>query len=88
MEAELLYELFLPLSKGAAEKKGESITKTDFYICGLTGAENASARRDALCLSLSLPVGMGATPLLSALNLLLSKEEFYEKAEALFGDLS
>ena len=88
MEAELLYDLFLPLSKGAVQKKGDPITKTDFYICGLTGADNASARRDALCLSLSLPSGMGATPLLSALNLLLTKEEFYERAEALFGDIS
>lgn len=86
MEADLLYELFLPLAKGAAKKEGEPITKTDFYLCGLTGAENATERRDALALSLSLPAGMGATPLLSAVNLLLSKEEFYEKVRSLFGD--
>ena len=87
MEAELLYELFLPLSKGAASKRSDPITKTDFYFCGLTGAENAAERRDALSLSLSLPSGMGATPLLSALNLLLTKEEFYERVRALFPDL-
>ncbi len=87
MDADLLYDLFLPLSKEAERNKGEPITKTDFYICGLTGAENASERRDALSLSLSLPEGMGATPLLAALNLLLSKEEFYEKARTLFEDL-
>ena len=86
MEAVLLYELFLPLSKGAASKRSDPITKTDFYFCGLTGAENAAERRDALSLSLSLPSGMGATPLLSALNLLLTKEEFYERVRALFPD--
>ena len=85
MEAELLYELFLPLSEGAPQReKSDPITKTDFYVLGLTGAENASEQRDKLSLSLSLPVGMGAGPLLAAVNLLLSREAFFEHARALF----
>lgn len=87
MEADLLYELFLPLSRQDAVKKGEPITKTDFFVCGLTGSENASLRRDALALSLSLPDGMGATPLLSAVNLLLSREAFFARAKELFPDI-
>lgn len=88
MEVDLLYELFLPLSGGAQAKKGDPITKTDFFVCGLTGAENATLRRDALASALSLPSGMGASPLLAAVNLLLSREEFFERARALFSDIS
>ena len=86
MEADLLYELFLPLSGDGAKKKGEPITKTDFYVCALTGASNSSLRRDMLASALSLPAGMGATPLLSAVNLLLTREEFFERVRVIFGE--
>lgn len=82
MDADLLYDLFLPLSDGAPREKGEPITKTDFYFLGLTGKDNASERRDALAVSLSLPRGMGAGPLLAAVNLLYSREAFLSYAEA------
>ncbi len=88
MEADLLYELFLPLAGGAQGKNDDPITKTDFFVCALTGADNASLRRDALAASLSLPSGMGASPLLAAVNLLLSREEFFERARALFPDIT
>ncbi|MBQ8268272.1 MAG: DUF4093 domain-containing protein [Clostridia bacterium] len=83
MDADLLYDLFLPLSDGVPREKGEPITKTDFYFLGLTGKDNASERRDALAVSLSLPRGMGAGPLLAAVNLLYSREAFLSYAEAL-----
>ena len=83
MDADLLYDLFLPLSDGAPREKGEPITKTDFYFLGLTGKDNASERRDALAVSLSLPRGMGAGPLLAAVNLLYSREAFLRYAAAL-----
>ena len=88
MEADLLYELFLPFSGGVQEKKGDPITKTDFFVCGLTGAENATLRRDALASALSLPSGLGATPLLAAVNLLLSREEFFACVRSLFPDIT
>lgn len=82
MDASLLYDLFLPFSDAVPRKeKGEPITKTDFYFLGLTGTDNAQQKRDALCRSLSLPQGMGAGPLLAAVNLLLSKEEFLRHVE-------
>ena len=87
MEADLLYELFLPLSDGAPQReKGAPITKTDFYVLGLTGAENASDRRDVLAASLGLPRGMGAGPLLAAVNLLYTRDTFLTHAEALFSE--
>ena len=83
MDADLLYDLFLPLSDGVPREKGEPITKTAFYFLGLTGKDNASERRDALAVSLSLPRGMGAGPLLAAVNLLYSREAFLRYAAAL-----
>ncbi len=84
MSADLLYELFLPLSEGNARPKGEPITKTDFYFLGLTGADDASKRRDTLALALRLPRGMGASALLAAVNLLCSREDFFALAASLF----
>ena len=86
MEADLLYELFLPLAGEGAKKRGEPITKTDFFVCSLTGADNASLRRDALASALRLPDGMGATPLLAAVNLLLSRDAFFALVREIFPD--
>ena len=86
MTADLLYELFLPLSEEGARKKGDPITTTDFYFLGLTGAENASERRDVLALALGLPRGMGASPLLSAVNLLCDREQLLALFASLFSE--
>lgn len=64
----------------AAEKshpveKTEKITKTDLYLLGLTGGENSAERRDALCRKLGFPTGMNAGALLTALNILYSREQ-------------
>lgn len=56
------------------EKSGD-ITKTDLYLLGLTGGENASARRDALCRKIGFPAGMNAGALLTALNILYTRDE-------------
>lgn len=60
------------------------ISKTDFYLYGLTGEEHAAARRDVLCGHLSLPAGMTPNALLAALNILYSREEFLALCETLF----
>lgn len=60
-----------PVEKSAASP----ITKTDLYLLGLTGGENASARRDALCQKIGFPAGMNAGALLTALNILYTRDE-------------
>ncbi|MBE6538008.1 MAG: DUF4093 domain-containing protein [Ruminococcaceae bacterium] len=52
------------------------LSKADFYRDGLSGREDSSAKRDALAKKLSLPCGMTANALLSALKLLISYEEY------------
>lgn len=53
------------------------LTKTDFYLDGLSGGENSSARRDALAARLSLPPGMSAGALLEAVRVLCTEDEYH-----------
>ena len=52
-----------------------TITKLDFYEDKLSGTENSSSNRLALCQKLGLP-GMAANSLLGAVNILLSRDEY------------
>ena len=78
METELLYQLLRPYENGDAIARAleNPLSKTDFYIDGLTGKENSTARRDALAVSIGLPAGMTPNALLAALRLLCTYEEY------------
>ena len=78
METELLYKLLLPFENDAisARLKENPLSKTDFYIDGLTGAQNSSDKRDSLAESVGLPSGMTADALLAALKILFSYDEY------------
>ena len=78
MEQQLLYDLLRPYENGDAVARSmeNPLSKTDFYIDGLTGKDNSAARRDALCRSVGLPAGMTPNALLAALRLLCSYEEY------------
>ena len=54
----------------------ELITKVDFYMDKLTGADNSAARRDELAKHFGLPDGMSANALLEALNIITDREEY------------
>ena len=86
MTDELLYDLFLPF----AEKDGDvplrtvgGITKTDLFTLGLTGGEDASAKRDTVAAAISLPTGMTSGALLGAVNILFARADFLKKAAAI-----
>ena len=78
MEAQLLYELLSPfVSDEQITKRGENpLSKTDFYIDGLSGSADSSSRRDSLAAKLSLPSGMTANALLEAIKILITYEEY------------
>ena len=77
-EADTLRMLLEPFSSGVfdGESLHEEIQKSDMYEKGLTGAPDSAQKRDALAMSLGLPKGMTPNALLSALNVLMTKEEF------------
>ena len=78
MENRLIYELLSPFEDAEAINKAleNPLSKTDFYIDGLTGAENSTLARDKLANALGLPSGMSANALLGALKILISYEEY------------
>ena len=78
---EILTTESLPVEKSPVSPIG-NITKADLYLLGLTGGENAAAKRDALCTRIGFPTGMNAGALLTALNLLYSKESLLSLFEA------
>ena len=79
-EADTLRRLLEPFSSGVfdGEITREEIQKADMYEKGLTGAPDSAEKRDSLALSLGLPKGMTPNALLSALNVLMTREEFLE----------
>ena len=59
-----------------AKKQGAPITKLDLYAAGLSGRQESQAKREAFLKRLRFPAHMSANALLSALNLLYTREEF------------
>ena len=79
MERELLQTLLSPYANAEsmdARLRENPLSKTDFYMDGLTGGENSSEKRDALAKKLGLPPAMTPNALLAALRLLCSYEEY------------
>ena len=66
----------VPTRKNSAEM----ITKVDFYLHKLTGADNSAAKRDKLALYFNLPTGMTPNALLEALNIVTDKDGFERAA--------
>ena len=81
MERDLLRQLLFPYANTeAVEKRMEEnpLSKTDFFVDGLTGGENSREKRNALANKLGLPPDMTPNAFLAALRLLCSYEEYCE----------
>ncbi len=57
------------------DKQTNRITKSDLYVLGLSGGNNASKKRNALCTALDLPSKISANMLISVLNKLMNYEQ-------------
>ena len=66
-----------------SKKSTELITKVDFYVDKLTGAEKSSERRDMLAKHFELPEGMSANALLEALNIITDRDGYKEAVSLL-----
>ncbi len=60
----------------ASTEPGESVTKADLYVLGLSGSSGAQARRKKLLQVLALPEKMSANAMLDVINALYTKDEF------------
>lgn len=52
------------------------VTKTDFYLLGLSGGTDSASKRAALARRLSLPANLSCSALIAAINLLVTADEF------------
>lgn len=62
------------------------IKKGDLYKAGLTGGENSAGRRRVLLSALQLPQKLSTNGMLSVLNFIMTREEFFEQITSLFGE--
>ena len=79
MENDLLREMLAPYADPDAVNRRMTenpLSKTDFFMDGLTGGENSREKRNALAKKLGLPPDMTPNALLAALTLLCSYEEY------------
>ena len=84
MENGLLYDLLRPFSDtentDAAQKLAEiannPLSKTDFFIDGITGGEYSTQKRDEIAKKFNLPTGMTANALLEALKVTATYDEY------------
>ena len=85
-EAETLRRLLEPFAVGVSNylTEREEITKADLFEVGLTGGSESAERRDELALSLELPKKMTPNALLAALNVIMTREEFFSSVQKLF----
>ena len=84
MSPEVLLRVLSPFTEeGESLADGDKtlITKQDFYLDGLSGGRDSSAKRDALAREFELPPGMTANALLSALNILTDREGYRRAVE-------
>ena len=78
MDREWLCKALEPFS-GGAPRPVPMVTKTDFYLMGLSGGKDSSEKRKVLARLLGLPVNLSCSALIEAINLTVTRDE-YEKA--------
>ncbi len=83
IDTEILIRLFEPFASEATNAKRGGITKSDMYVLGISGRENSSEIRSRLAVKLGFPSDITTNALLSALNILYSREEFLSLVENL-----
>ena len=71
-------EIFENFLKNASfeEKTGEKLKKSDLFELGLSGSEGSTERRDRIAVSLGLPQGLTAPAFVSAVNVIMTRDEF------------
>lgn len=90
MGREVLEKVLSPfIDTGACDVKQQinnekMLTKLDFFVDGLSGADNASEKRASLCEYLGFPKDMSANALIEAINLTVGYDEYKSACRKLF----
>lgn len=81
IDAERLRQMLMPFSEDAPPVPRGGITKTDFFVYGLSGGADSKRRRAEIARIYELPTDMTANALLGALNILIDRAEFISVCE-------
>lgn len=78
-DSEIIRRLLAPFASDRCEndEPREEITKADFFEVGLTGGNDSTQRRDEFAVSLGMPRGMTPNALLAAVNVVMTRKEFF-----------
>lgn len=74
-DKDTLIRLLSPFAEEYDEKTGEGLTKADMYALGLSGKADSKQKRALLLKKLELPTDMTPNAMLSAINILYTREE-------------
>ena len=74
-DKDTLIRLLSPFAEEYDEKAGKGITKADMYALGLSGKADSKEKRALLLKKLELPADMTPNAMLSAINILYTREE-------------
>ena len=84
MDTQVLREAFARAGVGCDTViKKSDLTTADLFSAGLTGRPNSAERRRIMLQRLKLPPRLSNSAMLSMLNILLTREEFYTLASTL-----
>lgn len=83
-EKETILKLLEPFSIDSPEKTVGGITKGDLYRWGLSGRDDSAKKREVLLNRLALPTNMSPNAMLSAINILYTREELEEHIDIAF----
>ena len=83
VDSEIIRKIFLDFKKNheVSERKGERLTKADLFELSLSGSEGSTLRRDAVAERLGLPSGLTAPAFVSAVTVIMTREEFFRLVE-------
>lgn len=66
------------------KSENKKITKSDFFVLGLTGGSNSEKRRNTLKKALSIPEYMTTNAMIDTINFLMTRAEFLDYINNLF----
>lgn len=68
---------------GGISRREPKVTKTDFFLLGLSGGDGSSEKRKKLAGLLDLPCNLSSNSLINAINLAVSEKEYLSAIEKL-----
>lgn len=86
VDSEIIRTLFLEFNKkhSTPSESGAKLSKADLFELSLSGSEGSTERRDKVAKALGLPDGLTAPAFVSAVNVIMTRDEFFDFCKNFF----